>query len=134
MALVGGGGAGNTAGSNPAGIGQGLNYIGNHVYGTSGSVNNAGTGSASTTLFDFTTGNEYIVGTLDFTTTNAAGHDTYFDVYFDGSLVFETKESSSALVPFRFNIIIPSYTHVQVKWGSNNSYNGSGFIQGRIYD
>jgi hypothetical protein len=133
MPLVGTGGSANTAGSNPAGIGQGLNYVGNHAYGTSGSITNAGTGSASTTLFNFTTGSEYIVGSIDFTSTNAAGHDTYFDIYFDGSLVFETKEANSALVPFRFNVIIPAYTHVEVKWGSNDTYNGSAFIQGRVY-
>ena len=38
MALVGGGGAGNIAGSNPAGTGTSLNHIGDHVYANSGQL------------------------------------------------------------------------------------------------
>ena len=45
-------------------------------------VQNAGTGSASTTLLNFTSGSGIIVGTLDFTNTNPAGHDTYLDSFF----------------------------------------------------
>ena len=38
MALVGGGGAPNVAGSNPAGVGSSLNYVGNLVYAYSGDI------------------------------------------------------------------------------------------------
>jgi len=133
MALIGGGGSGNVAGGNPSGTGTGLNYIGDYAYGTSGSISDAGTGGANTTLFDFDTSNSFIVGTIDFTNTNSAGHDTYLDIIFNGVNVLQTKDSNASLVPFRFNILIPPYTRVQVKWGSNSTYNGSAFIQGRVY-
>ena len=61
MALVGGGGAGNVAGSNPAGVGTSINYIGNHAYAYAGAL------SASTsaeTRLNFTTGALYIVGRI----------------------------------------------------------------------
>jgi len=111
---------------------EALEIIGNNAYAASGSITDAGSGSASTTLLSFTTGNYIFEGTLDFTTTNAAGHDTYLDVTFNGNLISETKESSSGLVPMRFHYIIPPYTEIEVKWGSNNVYNGSVFMAGRI--
>jgi hypothetical protein len=52
MALVGGGGTGNIAGSNPSGIGRGLAYMGKNKYaGWSGPVN--ATSGTNGTLFDF---------------------------------------------------------------------------------
>jgi len=116
-----------------ASIGKDIHVIGNHAYAASGSITDAGSGSASTTLLSFTTGNYIFKGTLDFTTTNAAGHDSYLDVTFNGNLISETKESSSGLVPMRFHYIIPPYTTIEVKWGSNSTYNGSVFMAGRIY-
>jgi len=131
MAII--GGAGNPVSGSFTGAAEALEIIGDFAYAASGSISNAGTGSASTTLLSFTTGNFIFKGTLDFTTTNAAGHDTYLDVTFNGGLVSETKESSSGLVPMRFHYIIPPYTEIKVKWGSNNVYNGSVFMSGRIY-
>jgi hypothetical protein len=64
MALVGGGGAPNVAGSNPAGIGTGLNYVGDFAYAYSGFVE-ALTGG--TTALNFTTGSEVIYATLHYT-------------------------------------------------------------------
>ena len=61
MPLVGGGGAGNTAGSNPSGTGSSINYIGNHAYAFSGTF---GQSTSQQTLFDFSTGPQYIVGKL----------------------------------------------------------------------
>jgi len=64
MALVGGGGAGNTAGSGgTAGTGKGLNYVGDHAFAYSGNVLTAGS-LAYTNLLSFETGNHYIVGKL----------------------------------------------------------------------
>ena len=64
MSLIGGGGsgaggAGNpVGGSNPAGTGSSINYIGNHVYAYSGPV---ATGNSLVTQLDFTTGNAYLI-------------------------------------------------------------------------
>ena len=61
MALVGGGGAPNVAGSNPAGTGTGLNYVGDHAYVSSGLIDSGTT--TETTMVEFTTASEsYIVG------------------------------------------------------------------------
>jgi len=64
MPLVGGGGAGNTAGSNPSSIGSSLNYVGNHCHAESGGF---GALDSAQTLFNFTTGPEYVVATLTMT-------------------------------------------------------------------
>ena len=58
MALVGGGGAGNVAGSNPAGVGSNLNYVGNLVYAYSGDITLNANLPNPTTLLEFTTGAE----------------------------------------------------------------------------
>ena len=68
MALVGGGGAPNVAGSNPSGVGTSLNYLrtseATFAYAYSGEF---ATNTSDQTLLDFTTGSEVIVGTLQFT-------------------------------------------------------------------
>ena len=61
MSLIGGGGsgaggAGNPVGANPAGIGSGLNYIGNHCYAYSGTFPSS---TSEYTILDFSTGGEY---------------------------------------------------------------------------
>ena len=114
--------------------GLGLNYVSDRCYAYSGSINNAGTGSASTTLLNFNTGEHVIVGTLDFTNINAAGHDTYLDIFFNGIEISATKEANASLVPWRFHILIPPLTEVIVKWGSNSAYDGSVMLVGRVYD
>ena len=81
MALVGGGGASNVAGSNPAGVGSSINYVrtdeGNFAYAFSGDVVDAGTGSANTTMLDFTTGNETIMAEIGFTETERASEAVF---------------------------------------------------------
>ena len=59
MALVGGGGAPNVAGSNPAGTSTSLNYVGKHAYAYSGDVSVSG---SLTTMLEFTTAEQYVVG------------------------------------------------------------------------
>ena len=64
MPLVGGGGAPNVAGSNPAGTGTSINYVGDFVYGYSGSMT---VDDTETTMLEFTTGSELIVAEFNFT-------------------------------------------------------------------
>ena len=92
-----------------ASTGLGIRYIGDYAYAFSGPVQNAGTGSASTTLLNFTSGSGIIVGTVDFTNTNPAGHDTYLDIFFNSVAISTTKEANAALVPWRFHILIPPF-------------------------
>ena len=95
MALVGGGGAPNVAGSNPAGTGTSLNYIGDHVYAYSGTFQSL---NATATMLQFTTGSEYIKGQLvcngaiDFSTGNIdSGVVTGFKISIDDQVVSLVK-------------------------------------------
>ena len=128
------GGGNPVGGANPTGISQGINYIGKHAYAQSGSIENAGTGGPDTTLLKFNTGNSYIVGKMDFGTTNTAGHDTYLDLIYDGQKIMEIKESNSGIVPMRFDIFIPPQTDVEVKMGFNSTYKGNVMISARVYE
>ena len=112
MALVGGGtsGAGNTV--NPTGIGTSINYIGNHAYATSGRVT---VGDTAINLCDFTTGSEYIVGTVMFSSGTQSGDDYQYTTIFNGEPVDRFHTSGGVVAPDRVNrqIIIPPYTRVQ---------------------
>ena len=123
---------GNPAGGSFTGAAEALEIIGNYAYAASGSIQDDGTGGPNTTLLSFTTGNFIFIGTLDFTTTNTAGHDTYLNVTFNNTIVNETKENKGEIVPMRFHYIIPPYTKITVKWGTNDTYNGSVFMAGKI--
>ena len=135
MALVGGGGAGNVAGSNPAGIGFGFNYIGDHAYAFSGPIS---TNNNETTLLSFTTGAHYIVATFQ-----AQYFSDNNDVY-----VHKLKMDSQEVVGFEFNgsnnadgaiareIIIPPFTKVvatAVNSTDTSSNNVGATIIGRVY-
>jgi len=119
MALVGGGGAGNVAGSNPAGIGSGLNYIGNKVYSYSGVF---GASSSFTEKIDFTTGATPIdaaIQCIGFANPadTGPGVNSIFTIKFDGQVIGYVKvETANEAMPSLgvVNVVIPSYTHVQV--------------------
>ena len=76
MPLVGGGGAGNIAGSNPAGTGNVINYIGNHAFLHSGIV---AVQTSETVMAKFTTQSAYIDGIIQFHyAVNASGDDVEY--------------------------------------------------------
>ena len=137
MALVGGGGAGNVAGSNPSGTSSGLNYIGDHCYAMSGVVNDSGgSSSAVTTMFNFTTGSSYALVDLDLITDVKAGENVYIDLILNGEVIYQgvwddapAKANSRPLVTF----IIPSFSSVVFKWGSSSNKNATAIISGRVY-
>ena len=137
MALVGGGGAGNVAGSGgTAGTGKSLNYIGDHIFATSGETTTAGGGSADATLFDFTTGSSYIVGQIDFANDVKANYLTLLDLEFNGESVMafgNDLESQFNQQPVKLDVLIPPFTHVVMKWGANIAEQGYAFLTGRVY-
>ena len=77
MALVGGGGAGNTAGSNPSGTGSTINYVGEFAYLHSGSVS---VNNTDTTLGKFATQAEIIDSKIQFHYTEDASDDMIYTV------------------------------------------------------
>ena len=89
MALVGGGGAGNVAGSNPAGTGSTINYIRtkerNFAYAYSGVISVANT---ETTLLSFTTGNETVVSKITVSSNAGENEDYRMKIIVDGQTVY----------------------------------------------
>ena len=140
MPVGGGGGAGNVAGgSNPAGVGSSINYIGEPAYAYSClvTVNNN-----TVTSLTFTTGNSYFVGQLQ-TTGNMAqmGGNTIVttELSLNGSKIIKSmwhsqsagEDASNDL----FTIIIPAYTVVLVELSTNEAVDRELFstLTGRIY-
>jgi len=111
---------------------KGLSIVDNHAYATSGIIPDGGSGSAATTMLDFTTGEGYIFGKIDFNDNSTGGSDIYFEVFFNGQEVIQSKGGQEFL-PWKYDILIPPLTHVVVKWGSQSSFNGNCFLSGRVY-
>jgi len=140
MALVGGGGAGYTAGGNPAGTGTTLNYIGDHVYAYSGTF---GSLNSSQTMLDFTTGSSVVVGRVHCNgAVNVAAVDAglvdSFTVTMDGQTIalLKTETGSERQWAAWVDIVIPPFTHVTVTTiaaASNATYLVTALITGRIY-
>ena len=137
MPLVGGGGAGNTAGGNPSGTGTSLNYVGDHAYAYSGEIDN--NGSSTSTALNFTTGGEYIVGQM---------HFIYFTESGTADAAYTLKLNSESVYALTLNgnindsnrpdveILIPPFSHVEVLVqrisGSGTIALGATFT-GRVY-
>jgi len=134
MPLVGGGGAGNTAGSNPSGTGSGLNYIGDHAYAYSGLV---ATSATPTNCLEFTTGNSYLVATFQPFYLGDSTNNIRWDVIFDSQIVAGSEVSSSRdSSPYEeINLIIPPYTHVEISMDnlSGGTEDAGATLTGRVY-
>ena len=113
MPLVGGGGAGNVAGGNPAGTGSSINYIGNHAFAYSGSIASSAT---ETNYLDFTIGPQYIVATIQPVYFAEGTNNIVFNIRLDGELVQSVEVTSARdYTPFEaINLIIPPYAHVEI--------------------
>jgi hypothetical protein len=139
MALVGGGGAGNVAGSNPSGIGTSINYVrtvdGTFAYAYSGVVTANG---SDTTAMEFTTGNETIVGVCYPTlNTDAIGANFLsFQIKFNSEIIviYKERRDLGSQIETPFDIIIPPYTHVEVVFPNNaQDADLTAVITGRVY-
>ena len=139
MALVGGGGAGNTAGSGgTAGVGTSLNYIGNHCYAYSGNVTDAGTSGPNTTMLDFTTGSgSYIKGKFQWEANHEGGLVVDIVIEFNGQSIYDSEFDASPnrgmwLTPLK--VIIPPNTHVVMKFGASGSMQAASQLTGEVYE
>ena len=138
MALIGGGGAGNVAGgSNPAGTGTSLNYIGDHAYANSGVITVSSSSSADTTAFKFQTANSYFVGTLSVQSDENAGNLLYTSAALNGTIVLAWKwdlsSSSGQGTDWPQPILIPPYTEVLIKVGAGDTVEFTAQLVGRVY-
>ena len=142
MPLVGGGGAGNTAGGNPAGTGTSLNIIGDHAYAI---ANVQGATDDSDIQLKFNTGSYYFVGrwTVNGAARAAApdnGNVTVWTLSMNGTnaIVMKTDTRDEDMPSTQYNdIIIPPYTSIEIVSQSNSDEATnlqSCLITGRIYD
>ena len=140
MALVGGGGAGNTAGGNPSGTGSSLNYIGDHAWGNSGQIQ----ATAETVGLDFTSAaNQYIVGTMTalFDCGSIEGGNQFgYVVTFDGQIVCDTTREAldddriDSPLPAQVDLLIPPSTRVVISAQTSGGQLDMTFnFVGRVY-
>ena len=90
MALVGGGGVGNVAGSNPSGTGTSINYVGierRYAFAYSGLITGVAVQDTENTMFDFTIGSDFIVGTWRAFYDENAGDDMRFRLYLNDEVI-----------------------------------------------
>ena len=137
MPLVGGGGAGNIAGSNPAGTGTQLNYIGRdptHAYAYSGVV---AVPQATTTLLEFQVGAEYVKGILAIQNGSGSGDDISYEVLLDSQVIVTCRvETTDENDLFPLHLIFPPYSKVQVTAYNISSGTGrdhTAIFEGRVY-
>ena len=118
MPIIGGGGAGNVAGgANPTGTGNTLNYIGNHAYANSGTYEAT---TSSQKVLEFTTGNNYIVGTLQLNSaiqfSNVSLRQTAAKISYDSQTVaLIVGSAEDAPVSQATDILIPPFTNVKIE-------------------
>jgi len=130
----------------PKGVGYGPNYtastglelniIGEHCYAASGEIQDAASGGANAVLFNFTTGNYYVVAIIDFANNISVNNQTFLELTFNGVevMAFDNDlEGTFQDQPVKLDVLIPPYTVVSMKWGANATKEGFAFLSGRIY-
>jgi len=116
---------------------EGLSITGSHCYGYSGSINSTGAGSADTTMLDFFTPDQYIVGKLTVSSTNASsGNDEYLEMKINGQTVILSQYTNGGdqTNDQPFPVLLPSRSRVQVLWGTAGDYNATIILVGRVYN
>ena len=124
------------SGSNPAGTGSVINYIGEHAYANSGiiAVNNN-----ETTLLDFTTQNSYIVAEVQFNMLADTADDMFYRIKINnevtnGYLTIGAQQStdSNNVLP----ILLPPFSRIVMtatNAGSSTGRDNTCVIVGRVY-
>lgn len=133
-------GGGNPLGSGgTAGVGKGLNYIGDHATATSGiiAVGSAGVGSYST-LLSFSTGSSYIVAQFHFSRglSAAPANDYVWRLYLNGNIIMEFDDTASDRIEYPVKLIIPPYADIEVtaaNISTTTNTNLTAIITGRVY-
>ena len=141
MPLVGGGGAPNVAGSNPAGIGSTINYVGDFVYANSGPF---GSSTSEQTMLNFTTGAEIIKGKITcfaqvhFDAPAQGGISTWQLSFNSEVIALMRLDSSAADMPTQgfMDLVIPPFTLVTLKVTSTENTPDeelTSMLTGRLY-
>ena len=142
---IGGGvsGAGNpVGGSNPAGTSGGLNFIVDHAYGYAGQK--TAVSGTDAVLFDFSTGNYYVVGEfqMPFDKTGLAnGESVGYTIKVNGEIIarceqeFLTAGAVADYVMFPVPLLLPPNSHIEVLADTDQASDWvtTGIIIGRVY-
>jgi len=131
-------GGGNPVGSNPAGTGAGLNYIGNHAYAYSGSVD---ANNVETTALQFDTGNEYILAEFNLCSSQTTGDDFKFRIEMNGEDIMVTTITGPYDISEHMNqplkLVIPANTKVRVTFTNVSTASAREWfatMSGRVYN
>jgi len=131
-------GGGNPVGSNPAGTGAGLNYIGNHAYAYSGSVD---ANNVETTALQFDTGNEYILAEFNLCSSQTTGDDFKFRIEMNGEDIMVTTITGPYDISEHMNqplkLVIPANTKVRVTFtnvSTSSAREWFATMSGRVYN
>jgi len=128
---------------NTAVAGLNLNYIGNHAWGTSGAI--VFTTGADATLFEFTTGTAYVVGTFAFGMSDdgvSPNKAFGYKISINGEVVLENYDISDGDGTLNYvggsvvqNIVFPSFSTIKIEAVTTDDSNliGYGIITGRSY-
>ena len=141
MALVGGGGAPNVAGANPAGVGSSLNYIGNRCYAYSGAISIT---NEVKDMLVFTTGSELIEAKVNFASTTEAlssGVRSGLIIKFNSEIILDCNWIFSNNTNYQYSLqpiplIVPPFTSVVVQGQSTDgdAIDFNALFTGRIID
>jgi len=138
MAIGGGGSGGGPIGSSNSFVGpqEALELVGDHAY----AYNVLTVNNATATFMEFTTGNYYMVGTIQMGRNMKSAAETEFQLKLNGSVVFVSKfdngASQTLVMPTQtpLPVIIPAYTKVQIICEVNDAEDSIAIgISGRIY-
>ena len=130
------GGGNPVGGSNPTGIGSSINFVGNHCYAYSGSIQSAGAGSADTTYLDFTMpNNTYAVGWLNISDLNAGSGERFVTIEIDSQKIANIKTDGNPdfLNNFPIPLLFPPGARITIKCGINGGAEFAVTFRGRAY-
>ena len=136
MALVGGGNP--VSGSNPVGVGQTLNYIGEHVYAYSGTVSVT---NADTTMLKFTTHSaSYILADIQMYCADSQTNDFDFVLKLNGETITAFQlDNTPQQYPYGnypVHIVLAPNTQIEIIMSNQSSSTGRDWtvsLTGRTY-
>ena len=133
MAIL--GGAGNPVGGSFTGPAQALEYIGDHCYAYSGVVNDASSGAANATLFDFQTGNNYVEVQISLLSDAKSTEDNFLEITLNGAIILAgnwDNDPTKQLAPLATLLLAP-YSEFVMKWGCSANKNITAVLTGNTF-
>ena len=129
------GGGNPVGGSNPAGTGSVLNYVGEHAYAYSGAI---ACDNNETTLIDASTGNNYIVAKFQPAVVTDTGDNMHFNVKINNELITKIQiTSSTAATPYEeVEIIIAPNSRLEITCQNDSDTSPNqcaAVLTGRVY-